>query len=274
VTFPASLPMSAEEFDNVRVDYVEGVAVALNKPASDVSIVSVTEEDTITTRRRLLSLSVSVETAVKVKNDEVESLVSSVTHENLNNALVSKGITVNEVKEVVVNRSLVPRPERTTTPDPTTTPKSSDTQNLWLFAYVIRISGCGAGILLFFCVSRSYRPLMGLATTRVVKLHQQQHYAKLDYINVVNPAPCITSVDPMAGFEYDFEYDTLFEDDFFEDDPLALRLWRAVNTGTIDDVQQAIEQIRANGINVDASYERGPLSYERGPPSYERGPLS
>jgi len=57
----------------------------------------------VVTRRRLLGVSVLVETAVTVPADEAESVASSVTTDNLNSALGSMGITVAEVTDVAVS---------------------------------------------------------------------------------------------------------------------------------------------------------------------------
>ncbi|KAJ1494579.1 hypothetical protein T484DRAFT_1927105 [Baffinella frigidus] len=92
--------MSAAQFGAVRADYIAGVAVAFGRAESEVGIVSVVE---VATRRRLLSVSVLVETAVTVPAEEAESVASSVTPDNLNSALGSRGMTVEEVTDVAVS---------------------------------------------------------------------------------------------------------------------------------------------------------------------------
>ena len=92
--------MSAAQFDAVSGDYIAGVADALNVTESEVNITSVEE---VVTRRRLLGVSVLVETAVTVPAEEAESVASFITPENLNSALGSRNMTVVEVTDVAVS---------------------------------------------------------------------------------------------------------------------------------------------------------------------------
>ena len=122
VSFVAAVQMSASEFDSAWADYIAGVAVALGRDESAVEIVSVVE---VVTRRRLLDVSVLVETAVTVAADEAESVARSVTAESLNSVLAVRGIRVAEVTNVTVS-AVRGAPEHTTTmpaatmPEPTT----------------------------------------------------------------------------------------------------------------------------------------------------------
>ena len=97
VTFTAALQMSAAEFGGKRGGYVEGVAAALRRAASDVRIASVVQ---LGSRRR--ALSVLVETEVRVPAAEAAAVSSSVTVETLNSALASRGLTVSGVSDVKV----------------------------------------------------------------------------------------------------------------------------------------------------------------------------
>jgi hypothetical protein len=110
--------MSAAQFDAVSDDYVAGVADALNKSESQVNITSVEE---VVTRRRLLGVSVLVDTSVTVNAEEAESVASSVTPENLNSALSSRNMTVVEVTDVAVSTAK-PTTASEPTPEPATTP--------------------------------------------------------------------------------------------------------------------------------------------------------
>jgi hypothetical protein len=118
VTFTASIQMSAAQFDDVSDVYIAGVADALNVTESDVNITRVEE---VVTRRRLLGVSVLVETAVTVPAEEAESVASSVTPENLNSALGSRNMTVVEVTDVAVSTAK-PTTASEPTPEPATTP--------------------------------------------------------------------------------------------------------------------------------------------------------
>ena len=100
VSFVAAVQMSVPEFDAARADYIAGVAAALGRAESAVAIVSV---EGVVTRRRLLADSVRVETAVTVAADEAESVARSVTADNLNSALASRGLRVAEVADVTVS---------------------------------------------------------------------------------------------------------------------------------------------------------------------------
>ena len=108
--------MGVSEFDSARADYIAGVAVALGRDESAVEIVSVVE---VVTRRRLLDVSVLVETAVTVAEDEAESVARSVTADNLNSVLAVRGISVAEVTNVTV-LAAGGAPEHTTTMPATT----------------------------------------------------------------------------------------------------------------------------------------------------------
>ena len=117
VTFVAEVQMNASEFNSSKDDYIAGVAVAMNTTESAVEIVSVVE---VVTRRRLLDVSVLVETAVTVPADQAESVASSVTADNLNSVLALLGITVAEVTNVTVSA-----PPEPTNPELATTPTSA-----------------------------------------------------------------------------------------------------------------------------------------------------
>ena len=99
VTFKASLQISATEFLGKQGDYIAGVAAALGRAEADVSVVSVVE---VVSRRRLLALSVLVETAVLVAAEEADAVAGAVTAAILNDALAAHDMTVSEVTDVQV----------------------------------------------------------------------------------------------------------------------------------------------------------------------------
>jgi hypothetical protein len=91
ITFTATIGSSAVEFNTIRSVYITGVAAALNRVESDVHVVSVVE---MGYRRRLLSVSVLVETQVQVPFDEALVLSQSSWVDTMKSGLAGQGITV------------------------------------------------------------------------------------------------------------------------------------------------------------------------------------
>jgi hypothetical protein len=90
--------MSQAEFEveATRDAYISGVATALSVAKTSVSIDSVVEQST-GRRRKLLLTSVVVGTSVIVLAEQAEDVVGRITTDNLNSALSSAGILVDEV---------------------------------------------------------------------------------------------------------------------------------------------------------------------------------
>jgi len=101
--------MSQAEFEAEasRAAYISGVATALRVAETSVSIDSVVEQST-GRRRKLLLTSVVVEKGVIVLAEQAEAVAGRITAENLNSALSSAGILVDEV--TVTGISTVTRP--------------------------------------------------------------------------------------------------------------------------------------------------------------------
>ena len=103
VTFEATLLMTRAAFNQEAQDmYKRGVAIALSVSPSDISIVSVVEKAGNRVRRRLLDIKIVVETTATVSTDIAQSVVSSVTDENLKNQLTDSGIVVGEISQPVL----------------------------------------------------------------------------------------------------------------------------------------------------------------------------
>jgi hypothetical protein len=95
VVFTAILFMRLAEFDTAaRTAYIAGVAIALDIPTDSVELGSIRA---LTGLRRLLTNTIAVETIATVPVDQLESALSSVQTENINNALNSSNITMGEV---------------------------------------------------------------------------------------------------------------------------------------------------------------------------------
>jgi len=103
ITFWVKLQMSRAEFEveATRAPYISGVATALGVAETSVSIVSVVEETT-GRRRKLLLTSVAVETSVIVSAEQAETVADRITTDNLNSALSSAGLAVEEVSSVSI----------------------------------------------------------------------------------------------------------------------------------------------------------------------------
>jgi len=101
ITFSARLRLSQAEFEAqaTRAAYISGVAGALGVAESSVAIVSVVEQST-GRRRKLLLTSVVVETSVIVAADQAAIVADRITTDNLNSALSSAGISVEEVSSI------------------------------------------------------------------------------------------------------------------------------------------------------------------------------
>jgi hypothetical protein len=101
ITFSVRVQMSQAEFmaEATSAAYISGVATALRAAETSVSIVSVVEQST-GRRRKLLLTSVMVETSVIVTADQAEAVAGRITTENLNSALSSAGISVDEVSVI------------------------------------------------------------------------------------------------------------------------------------------------------------------------------
>jgi hypothetical protein len=96
------MAMSLTAFDSTkRNEYVAGVAQALSVPVDRVAIGSVTET---VSRRRLLTTTIEVETVATVPIGDAESVASAVTSENINSALESAGMAVQEVTPPAVQQ--------------------------------------------------------------------------------------------------------------------------------------------------------------------------
>ena len=93
--------MSQAEFEVKATSdaYISGVATALRVAEISVSIVSVVEEST-GRRRKLLLTSVVVETRVIVSAEQAEAVAGRITTDNLNSALSSADIFVDEVSGI------------------------------------------------------------------------------------------------------------------------------------------------------------------------------
>jgi hypothetical protein len=104
ITFIVSIELGVEDFTTyIRAKFVEDLADMLDVERSSVSITSITAiPPTDTLRRRLLSASSAVTTLVVVPSEETESVVSSITYENLSAALVTSGLSVTAVSTPVI----------------------------------------------------------------------------------------------------------------------------------------------------------------------------
>jgi len=93
--------MSQAEFEveATSAAYISGVATALRVAETSVSIMSVVEKST-GRRRKLLLTSVVVETSVVVSTEQAEAVAGRITADNLNSALSSAGIFVDEVSGI------------------------------------------------------------------------------------------------------------------------------------------------------------------------------
>jgi hypothetical protein len=111
-TFTATLLMSNAEFnEGTRIAYLSGVVNALNIKASAVQITSVSEQQST---RRLLSSTTLVETKVTVAPEEMASVVSAITFENLNSFMVNANIPLGDISAVTTGTT-----PQTTSPTPT-----------------------------------------------------------------------------------------------------------------------------------------------------------
>ncbi|KAJ1490359.1 hypothetical protein T484DRAFT_1935230, partial [Baffinella frigidus] len=101
ITFSARVQMSEAEFEAEATSaaYILGVATALGVAETSVSIVSVVEQST-GRRRKLLLTSVVVETSVIVSARLAGAVAGRITTDNLNSALSSAGISVDEVSGI------------------------------------------------------------------------------------------------------------------------------------------------------------------------------
>ena len=101
ITFSVRVSMSKVEFEAAatKAAYISGVATALRVAETSVSIVSVVEQST-GRRRKLLLTSVVVETSVIVSAEQAEAVAGRITTDNLNSALSSAGIFVDEVSGI------------------------------------------------------------------------------------------------------------------------------------------------------------------------------
>ena len=90
--------MSQAEFvaEAISAAYISGVATALSVAKTSVSIDSMVQQLT-GRRRKLLLTSVVVETSVVVSAEQAEAVSGRITTDNLNSALSSAGIVVDEV---------------------------------------------------------------------------------------------------------------------------------------------------------------------------------
>jgi len=90
--------MSQAEFKSEATTfaYISGVAKALEVAEASVSVVSVVEKST-GRRRKLLLTSVVVETRVVVVADQAAIVAARITTDNLNSALASVGLSVEEL---------------------------------------------------------------------------------------------------------------------------------------------------------------------------------
>jgi hypothetical protein len=93
--------MSQAEFEAeaTRAAYISGVATALRVAEASVSIDSVVEQST-GRRRKLLLTSIVVETRVIVAAEQAKAIAGRITTDNLNSALSSAGIFVDEVSGI------------------------------------------------------------------------------------------------------------------------------------------------------------------------------
>jgi hypothetical protein len=87
------------EVEATRAAYISGMATALRVAETSISILSV-EEHGAERRRKLLSTSVVVETSVVVSAEDAEAVAGRITTDNLNAALSSAGILVEEVSGI------------------------------------------------------------------------------------------------------------------------------------------------------------------------------
>jgi hypothetical protein len=90
------MTQSEFEAEATSAAYISGVATALRVAETSVSIVSLEEQST-GRRRKLLLTSVVVETNVIVSAEQAEAVVGRITADNLNSALNSFGIFIDEV---------------------------------------------------------------------------------------------------------------------------------------------------------------------------------
>jgi hypothetical protein len=144
MTFTATIGSSAVEFHAIRSVYIRGVAAALNRDESEVHIVSVVETGY---RRRLLSVSVLVETQVQIPFDEALALSQSSWVDTMKSVLAGQGITVAAVFIPTVRAVVTTNPsvDSRTRPNPakliTTTTKivarASNTVTIILIVCVI-----------------------------------------------------------------------------------------------------------------------------------------
>ena len=93
--------MSQAEFEAkaTMFAYIAGVALALRVAETSVSVVSVVEQSS-GRRRKLLLTWAMLETSVVVSAEEAEAVAGRITTDNLNSALSSAGISVDEVSGI------------------------------------------------------------------------------------------------------------------------------------------------------------------------------
>jgi hypothetical protein len=144
--FTASIEISADEFEIIRQDYIWGVSLALRRPESDISILSVVE---VGNNRRLLTASVQVETQVVVPENDAEALDILLTEETLNVVLVPLGVRI-------VTISTPRDKEHTTTPTPLTSTPIPDTPSEGLGIGALIGIGVGGLVLIAALASGIY----------------------------------------------------------------------------------------------------------------------
>ena len=104
ITFSARVQKTQAEFEveATTFAYILGVVTALGVGEASVSVVSVAEQST-GRRRKLLRTSAVVKTSVIVSIEQAQIVAGRITTENLNSALSSAGIFVDEISDISIN---------------------------------------------------------------------------------------------------------------------------------------------------------------------------
>jgi hypothetical protein len=90
--------------------YLTGVSVALSVPISDLSI-GLISEIYVESRRRAQITQIEVETIAEVPTDQTDTVLSSITSDNINKQITTSGVETEEISQPVLETIVEEIPE-------------------------------------------------------------------------------------------------------------------------------------------------------------------